>query len=113
MDMELITYAEYGEPLTLTQQLMAEMLGTVGIHLDLSVVEGSVLWADYASGGIEQSGDFDMDIYDDGYAGVDPTDFLYQYYSADAPLNRITAGTSGAGRTTEFDCPAGRSLHAG
>ncbi len=80
MEMENITYAEYGDVLLQTQQLIAEMLHNVGIDLRLTVMEGSVLWADSASGGIEQTGNFDIDLYDDGYAGTDPTDFLYQYY---------------------------------
>jgi peptide/nickel transport system substrate-binding protein len=84
MSMEMMTYAEYGEPLELTQQLIGEMLGNVGIHLDLSIVQGSVLWADYQSGGIEQRGDFNIDLWDDGYSGTDPTDFLQQSYSTDA-----------------------------
>jgi len=84
MHMEFITYAEYGEPLELTQQLIAEMLGKVGIKMDLSVVEGSVLWADAQSGGIEQGGNFDIDIWDDGYAGVDPTDYIWENYSIEA-----------------------------
>jgi len=84
MEMELITYKEYGEPILLTQQLIAEELGKIGIKLDLSTVEGSVLWADSASGGIEQNGNFDIDLWDDGYAGTDPADFVAQYYSADA-----------------------------
>jgi len=79
---EMITYSEYGEPLTLTQQLIGEMLKNVGIQADLSQVQGSVMWADSASGGIEQNGDFNIDLYDDGYAGNDPTDFIYQYYSS-------------------------------
>jgi peptide/nickel transport system substrate-binding protein len=84
MEMEFITYAEYGESLELTQQLIAEMLGRIGIKLNLTVVEGSVLWAATTDGGIEQSGDFDMDIWDDGYSGVDPTDFLWSYYYSEA-----------------------------
>lgn len=84
MRMEFITYAEYGEPLELTQQLIAEMLGKVGIQMDLTVVEGSVLWADAESGGIEMGGNFDIDLWDDGYAGVDPTDFLWELYSIEA-----------------------------
>jgi peptide/nickel transport system substrate-binding protein len=86
MSMELITYAEYGEPLELTQQLIGEMLGDVGIHVELSILQGSVLWADYQSGGIEQRGDFNIDLWDDGYAGSDPTDFLQQSYSTDAAV---------------------------
>lgn len=81
MEMDFITYSEFGEPLELSQQYIAEQLGNLGIKLNLKVVEGSILWAASTDGGIEQSGNFDMDIWDDGYAGVDPTDFLYQYYA--------------------------------
>lgn len=84
MEMDFNTYSEYGEPLELTQQFIAEQLGKLGIKLNLKVVEGSILWAASADGGIEQSGNFDMDIWDDGYAGIDPTDFLYSYYGAES-----------------------------
>jgi peptide/nickel transport system substrate-binding protein len=82
MEMEFITYSEYGEPLTLTQQFIAEQLGKIGIKLKLTVVEGSVLWAASTDGGIEQNGNFDMDIWDDGYSGVDPTNYLTSYYAS-------------------------------
>jgi peptide/nickel transport system substrate-binding protein len=84
MEMEFITYAEFGEPLELTQQLIAEMLGAIGIQLNISVVEGSILWDQAENGGIEQSGNFDIDIWDDGYAGVDPTDYVWELYSQEA-----------------------------
>jgi peptide/nickel transport system substrate-binding protein len=84
MEMEFITYAEYGEPLELTQQLIAEMLGNIGIQMNITVVEGSVLWDLVENGGIEQSGNFDIDIWDDGYAGVDPTDYVWETYSQEA-----------------------------
>jgi len=84
MSMELMTYAEYGEALELAQQLIGEMLGKIGMKLELSVIEGSVLWADYESGGIEQQGNFDLNLWDDGYAGVDPTDFLWELYYSEA-----------------------------
>jgi peptide/nickel transport system substrate-binding protein len=84
MEMEFITYAEFGEPLELTQQLIAEMLGEIGIKLNITVVEGSVLWDLAENGGIEQSGNFDIDIWDDGYAGVDPTDYIWEVYSQEA-----------------------------
>lgn len=86
MEMEFITYSEFGEALELTQQLIAEMLGRIGVKLNLSVVEGSVLWAATADGGIEQSGNFDMDIWDDGYTGLDPAEYLQSYYSAGAAV---------------------------
>ena len=84
MSMELVIYAEYGEALELTQQLIAEMLGDIGIDLELSVIEGNVLWADYASGGLEQTGNFDLNMWDDGYPGVDPTDHIWYYYTSAA-----------------------------
>lgn len=86
MEMDFHTYAEYGEPLELTQQFIAEQLGKLGIKLNLKVVEGSILWAASTDGGIEQNGNFDMDIWDDGYAGIDPTDFLYSSYAADSAV---------------------------
>ncbi len=86
MEMEFITYGEYGESLELTQQFIAEDLANIGISLDLSVVEGSVLWAASTDGGIEQNGNFDIDIWDDGYGGSDPTDFLWSYYSSEAAV---------------------------
>jgi peptide/nickel transport system substrate-binding protein len=58
---ELLIYSEYGEPLTLTQQLIGEMLKNVGIQADLNQAQGSVLWADSTSGGLEQNGSFDLD----------------------------------------------------
>ena len=84
MEMEFITYSEFGEPLELTQQFIAEQLGKLGMKLKLTVVEGSVLWAASTDGGIEQNGNFDMDIWDDGYSGVDPTAFIESYYSTAA-----------------------------
>ena len=86
MEMEFITYAEYGEPLELTQQFIAEQLGKLGIKLNLTVVEGSVLWAAATDGGIEQNGNFDMDIWDDGYSGVDPTNFITSYYATESAV---------------------------
>jgi peptide/nickel transport system substrate-binding protein len=84
MSMELVIYAEYGEELELAQQLVAEMLGGIGIDLQLSMVEGTVLWADYESGGVEQQGNFDLNMWDDGYPGVDPTDHIWYYYYSEA-----------------------------
>lgn len=82
---ELATYSEFGNELELTQQLIAEMLGKVGMKAELAMYEGSVMWADTAGGGLEQNGDFDLNLWDDGYPGIDPTDFLrYLYHSESA-----------------------------
>ena len=86
MEMEFITYSEYGETLDLTQEYIAEILGDIGIKLSISRVEGSVLWDLAANGGIEPSGNFDMDIWDDGYSGNDPSDFIWGYYHSAAAV---------------------------
>jgi peptide/nickel transport system substrate-binding protein len=87
MSVELMTYGEYGEELELAQQLIGEMMQAIGFEVKLSVVEGAVLWADYESGGIEQNGEFDINMYDDGYPGYDPTDNqLWYYYYSEAAL---------------------------
>jgi len=84
MSMEFAIYAEYGEELELAQQLIAEMWGDIGIETDLSIIEGNTLWAGYEDGGVEQVGDFDITLWDDGYPGVDPTDHIWFYYFTDA-----------------------------
>jgi len=86
MEMEFITYSEYGQTLDNTQLYLAEKLGEIGIKLNISLVEGAVLWDTSTNGGIEQSGNFDMDIWDDGYSGSDPTDFLWVYYHSAAAV---------------------------
>jgi peptide/nickel transport system substrate-binding protein len=42
------------------------------------------MWADSASGGTEQTGNFNIDLYDDGYDGTDPAPYLRKYYSSAA-----------------------------
>jgi peptide/nickel transport system substrate-binding protein len=80
MAFELATYGEYGPELEQAHQLIGEMLGALGMQPSLRIIQGTVMWADAASGGTEQNGEFDLDLYDDGYPGVDPTDHLYFYY---------------------------------
>jgi peptide/nickel transport system substrate-binding protein len=84
MEIDFYTYAEYGEPIELTQQLIASNLKDIGIESRLTVFEGSVMWADAEAGGIEQNGDFVLDLWDDGYSGLDPTDYLWEIYSSTA-----------------------------
>jgi peptide/nickel transport system substrate-binding protein len=84
MKIEFYTYAEYGQMLQQTHQYIAEELKKIGIESQLTVFEGSVLWADPQSGGIEQNGDFGLDLWDDGYSGNDPTDYLWELYYSKA-----------------------------
>ncbi len=102
MKVELSIYSEYGEPLDLTQQLIGEMLKAIGIDASLSSVQGSVMWADYASGGLEQNGNFSLDMYDDGYAGLDPLPFVQKYY-ASSSAEPDNGWNVGRWKNAEFD----------
>jgi peptide/nickel transport system substrate-binding protein len=84
MEIALQTYSGYGEPMELSLQLVGEQLSAIGFKVNLAVIEDSVLWGDYESGGIEQNGDFDIDMWDDGYFGTNPTDFIWEFYSEEA-----------------------------
>jgi peptide/nickel transport system substrate-binding protein len=81
MSMEFAIYAEYGETLELAQQLIAENLESIGFDVELAIIEGAVMWAPAEDGGTELSGNFELDMFDDGYPGLDPTDnLIWTYY---------------------------------
>ncbi|MCP4200065.1 MAG: peptide ABC transporter substrate-binding protein [Proteobacteria bacterium] len=84
MTMEFAIYAEYGEALELSQQLIAENLEALGFDVDLQIQEGAVMWAPAEDGGTEQNGNFELNMWDDGYPGLDPTDnLIWTYYLSD------------------------------
>jgi peptide/nickel transport system substrate-binding protein len=89
MTMEFVIWADYGETLELAQQLIAEAWSSIGVQTDLQIIEGAVLWAQPEDGGTELTGNFEMDMWDNGYAGVDPTSYLwdYYYYAEDSEWN--------------------------
>ena len=85
MSMEFAIYAEYGESLELAQQFIAESLNEIGIATDLLTIEGAIMWAPADDGGTELSSNFELDMFDDGYPGLDPTDNqLWLYYHSEA-----------------------------
>jgi peptide/nickel transport system substrate-binding protein len=67
------TYVEFGDEMIAAHGIIEEMLMEVGIKLERKVVEGGRLWDTWENEGIELRGKFDMDLWDDGYFGVDPT----------------------------------------
>ncbi len=74
------SYLEFGEQLRTAHRLIAQMLAEVGIELRIEEVEGGKLWDTWANEGIEIRGHFDLDLWDDGYYGVDPTPYLANYF---------------------------------
>ncbi|RMF01190.1 MAG: hypothetical protein D6768_11110, partial [Chloroflexi bacterium] len=70
------TYLEFGDRMEKGHRLLQEMLADVGIKLELKAVEGGELWNTWENNGVEIRGNFDVDFWDDGYFGTDPTDYL-------------------------------------
>ncbi|RME44647.1 MAG: peptide ABC transporter substrate-binding protein [Chloroflexi bacterium] len=85
--LQFAIYAEYGETLELAQQLIAENLNNIGIATELQTIEGAIMWAPAEDGGTEESGNFDLDMWDDGYPGIDPTDFIWTFYFSESQWN--------------------------
>ncbi|HXV97368.1 MAG TPA: ABC transporter substrate-binding protein [Anaerolineae bacterium] len=73
-------YEEFGDTLVTAHQLLEEMLLEVGIRLQREVVEGGQLWDTWEDNGLEIRGNFDLDLWDDGYYGVDPTVYMADYF---------------------------------
>ncbi len=73
-------YVEFGDQLATAHRLIEGMLAEVGIDLERQAVEGGKLWDTWDNGGIEIHGNFDLDLWDDGYYGVDPTIYLTDYF---------------------------------
>jgi peptide/nickel transport system substrate-binding protein len=73
-------YAEFGEPLSELHRQIELMLFEVGIDIRPEPVEGFDLWKAWQDQGLEMRGEFNLDLWDDGYFGVDPTDYLYDRY---------------------------------
>jgi len=74
------TYVEFGPALANAHRLLEGMMADVGVQLERKSVEGSKLWGTWENNGIELRGNFDMDLWDDGYFGVDPTSYMTDLY---------------------------------
>jgi peptide/nickel transport system substrate-binding protein len=88
-------YEEFGPELEQAHRLIEEMLAEVGVKLERQVAEGGQLWNTWGKNGIELRGNFELDLWDDGYYGVDPTLYLAAYYdprsipTRDAPTSGL------------------------
>jgi ABC-type transport system substrate-binding protein len=74
------------------------MLLEVGIKLEREAVEGGKLWDTWENNGLEIHGNFDLDLWDDGYYGVDPTLYMADYFdprsipTRDNPIAGLNVG---------------------
>jgi peptide/nickel transport system substrate-binding protein len=84
---EFAIYAEYGETLELAQQLIAENWKAIGIDAELAIIEGAIMWAEEEDGGTEIAGKYELDMWDDGYPGIDPSDMIWTFYHSDSEWN--------------------------
>jgi len=102
MTFEFAIYSEYGEELDLAQQYIAENLKDIGMQATLYSVEGAVLWD--TESGPEIEGRFDMNMWDDGYPGLDPTDnAMWYYYHSDAADPESGGWNIGRWSNEDFD----------
>ncbi len=92
------TYEEFGKPIQDAHKLIAEMLGRVYIGLEMQTIEGGKLWGTWNDNGIELRGNFDLNLWDDGYFGVDPTVHLADFFdprsipTRDNPIAGLNVG---------------------
>lgn len=85
LSIEMMTYSEWGgESLENAHQLIGERLEDVGFDIELTVMQGAVLWDTYENGGVELTGEYDLNLWDDWWVGTDPLDHLWVYYSCAA-----------------------------
>jgi len=102
MSLEFAIYSEYGPELELAQQYIAENLRDIGFDPELLSVEGAVLWDTDA--GPEIEGRFDLNMWDDGYPGLDPTDNgMWYYYHSDAADPESGGWNIGRWSNEDFD----------
>jgi peptide/nickel transport system substrate-binding protein len=81
LQLTLLTYGDW-DALADAQKLIAEMLRELGIRVFTDLAEPGDLWGNWEDGGLEVHGQFEVDLWDDGYPGTDPTDYLIWRYAS-------------------------------
>ncbi len=101
-------YAEDGQELILTlrtsdgwedlvkaQKLIAAMWSDVGVRVRTDLTGMRDMRGSWQEDGLEAHGMFDVDLWDDGYPGTDPTDYLIWRYASWSIPGADNAGTGG------------------
>jgi peptide/nickel transport system substrate-binding protein len=81
LQLDLLTYGDWDE-LVDAQRLIADMFRELGIRVFTDIAEPGDLWGNWEEGGLEVHGEFELDVWDEGYPGLDPTDYLIWRYAS-------------------------------
>jgi peptide/nickel transport system substrate-binding protein len=81
LQLTLITYDSWDE-LADAQRLIAEMFRELGVRVFTDLAGTGDLWGNWEEGGLEAHGQFELDLWDEGYPGLDPTDYLIWRYAS-------------------------------
>ncbi len=81
LQLTLLTYDGWDE-IADAQKLIAQMWRELGVRIFTDLAGPGDLWGDWEEGGLEVRGQFDVDLWDDGYPGTDPTDYLIWRYAS-------------------------------
>ena len=81
LQLNLLTYDDW-DAMADAQRLIADMLRELGIRVFTGLAGSQDLWGNWEEGGLEAHGQFELDLWDDGYPGVDPTDYLIWRYAS-------------------------------
>lgn len=102
LQLSLLTYDDWDE-LSDAQRLIAGMLRELGVRVFTDLAGPGDLWGNWEEGGLEVHGEFEVDLWDDGYPGIDPSDYLiWRYASWSVP--GLEDGGAG-GNVMRFDNP--------
>lgn len=81
LQLTLLTHDDW-DAMADAQRLIAEMFRELGIRVFTDLVGPEDLWGNWEEGGLEAHGEFDLDLWDDGYPGIDPIDYLTWRYAS-------------------------------
>jgi peptide/nickel transport system substrate-binding protein len=94
LQLTLLTYDDW-EAMADAQNLIAAMLRELGIRVFTELAGPGDLWGNWEEGGLEVHGAFDADLWDDGYPGADPTDYLIWRYDSHSIPSMEDGGAGG------------------
>jgi peptide/nickel transport system substrate-binding protein len=77
------------------QKLIAQMWKEIGIRVQTEIVGPRDLQGSWEEKGMEVMGQFQVDLWDDGYPGSDPTDYLIWRYASWSVPDKTNNGQGG------------------